>query len=206
MPAPKAGALPIWRRPSSGGSLILRLLRSIRPTRASAIVSAGAARPPGARVMRSPLHRQAYHEAGHGVVAHFRGHRIKRISVKPGTAPAPGHTITYLGRTVIRFDYPDGVVAFAGYHAEKRFCPALPFSRRLSRGRAGGARHPRGGCAGRAGAAGGADEDLACVGTRIASPGQAVGGLVRNRGARRGTRGTRHARGRGGVPARRRRD
>ena len=77
--------------------------------------------------MRSPLHRQAYHEAGHGVVAHFRGHRIKRISVKPGTAPAPGHTVTYLGRTVIRFDYPDGVVAFAGYHAEKRFCPRCRF-------------------------------------------------------------------------------
>ena len=77
--------------------------------------------------MRSPLHRQAYHEAGHGVVAHFRGHRIRRISVKPGTAPAPGHTITYLGRTVIRFDYPDGVVAFAGYHAEKRFCPRCRF-------------------------------------------------------------------------------
>ena len=60
-------------------------------------------------------------------MAHFRGHRIKRISVKPGTAPAPGHTITYLGRTVIRFDYPDGVVAFAGYHAEKRFCPRCRF-------------------------------------------------------------------------------
>jgi hypothetical protein len=60
-------------------------------------------------------------------VAHFRGHRIKRISVKPGTAPAPGHTITYLGRTVIRFDYPDGVVAFAGYHAEKRFCSRCRF-------------------------------------------------------------------------------
>jgi hypothetical protein len=60
-------------------------------------------------------------------VAHFRGHRLKRISVKPGTAPAPGHTITYLGRTVIRFDLPDGVVAFAGYHAENRFCPRCRF-------------------------------------------------------------------------------
>jgi hypothetical protein len=28
---------------------------------------------------------------------------------------------------VIRFDYPDGVVAFAGYHAEKRFCPRCRF-------------------------------------------------------------------------------
>ncbi len=28
---------------------------------------------------------------------------------------------------MIRFDYPDGVVAFAGYHAEKRFCPRCRF-------------------------------------------------------------------------------
>src|SRR5450631_2511304 len=76
---------------------------------------------------RSPLHRQAYHEAGHGVVALFRGHRLKRISVEPGTARAPGQAITYLGRTVVTFDYPDGVVAFAGYHAEKRFCPRCSF-------------------------------------------------------------------------------
>ena len=151
--------------------------------------------------MRSPLHRQAYHEAGHGVVAHFRGHRIRRISVKPGTAPAPGHTITYLGRTVIRFDYPDGVVAFAGYHAEKRFCPRCRFP--------GGYRE---------------DEQAARDILEEVAPGgperreeqttiwrgweresrrlvRLPRGLGRDRGARRGTRGTRHSRGRGGIPS-----